>query len=289
MRGRGNLKGAAQLLVQLSPVVLKRLLRRHDTTPSPLLQMLRLFLKDSESGEQVSAAFESLLFDKNVDTWVIDTCNPDEDTEDVMEEDKITEIYPGDSISNVGHGNSLELFSFSFATEPGIQVKFDNDTTLDSFISLYGVLKLEKNWCTADMSPYNMSEALVANLHNTVEWRCIIWWVCILTYYQKHVTANIAAQKTAQEQAMIDKKECEIQEKKTIGAEKILLLEKKTAQRVAAAAVALLADIMQKLTDANKNRALSKAAFKKANTYARKQMAKTVTLNLCVIPRQRGG
>jgi len=278
-KGRGNFKRAAQLLVQLSPIVLRRLLRRHDTTPSPLLQMLRLFLRDSDSGEQVSVAFESLLFDKNVDTWVVDTCNPDEDMEDVMEEDKITEICPGDSISNVSRGNSLELFSFSFATEPGIQVTFDDDTTLDTFISLYGVLKLKKNWCTADMCPYNMSEALVANLHNTVEWRCIIWWACILTHYQKHITAKIAAQKTAQEQAVIDKKECEIQEKKMVGAEKKLFIEKKIAQRVAAGAVALLADILQKLKGAIETRALSKAAIKQANTYARKQMAKTVTRN----------
>ena len=278
-KGRGNIKIATQLLAQLSPTVLMKLLRRHDSSPSPLLQMLRLYLRDADSGEQVSTAFEALLFDANTDIWAIDTCTADEDAEDNMEEDKIFDICPSDSISNVSHKNGLESLSFSFAVEPGIKVNFDDDTTLDSFISLYGVLILEKNWYTADMSPYNMSKALVANLHNIVEWRCIIWWVCILTYYQKHITAKIVAVNAAEQQAIIDKKEGEIQEKTAIGTEKKLLIEKKTAQRAAAAAVALFADIVQKLKCAKETRAVSKAAVKKANTEARKNMAKTVTLN----------
>jgi len=277
--GRGGLKIAAQLLAQLSPTVLMKLLRRHDSTPSPLLQMLRLYLRDSDAGEQVSTAFEALLFDSNVDKWAMDTCTADEDAEDNMEEDQTIDICPGDSISNVSQSKSLESLSFSFAVEPGVKVNFDDDTTLDSFVSLYGVLILEKKWCTTKMSPYNMSEALVANLHNSVEWRCIIWWVCILTYYQKHIPAKIAALKAAEQQAVLDKKENEIQEKTEIATEKKLVIEKKSAQRVAAAAVALFGDIVQKLKYAKETRAVSKAAVKKANTEARKNMAKTVTEN----------
>ena len=196
-RGREDLKKATQLLAQLSPTVLMKLLRRHDSTPCPLLQMLELYLRDSDSGEQVSSAFEALFFDSNFDILVADTCSADEDAEDDMEVEKIADICPGDSISNVSRSSDNFKLSFSFALEPGIKFKFDNETTLESFISSYGVLTFKKQWCTANMSPCNMSEALVANLHNIVKWRCIVWWVCILTYYQKHVIAKIAALKDA--------------------------------------------------------------------------------------------
>jgi len=268
--------------------------------------MLELYLWDSDSGEQVSSAFEALLFDSNSDILVADTCSADEDAKDDMEVGKIADICPGDSISNVSRSSDNFKLSFSFALEPGIKFKFDNETTLESdnyklsfsfaleprikfkfdnettlesFISSYGVLTFKKQWCTANMSPCNMSEALVANLHNIVKWRCIVWWVCILTYYQKHVVAKIAALKDAEQQAIVDKKEGEIEEKKAIGAEKKLLAEEKTAEHVVAAAVAMLGDIVQKLQCAKETCAASRAAVKKANTEARKQMAKTVTLN----------
>jgi len=241
--------------------------------------MLELYLWDSDSGEQVSSAFEALLFDSNSDILVADTCSADEDAKDDMEVGKIADICPGDSISNVSRSSDHFKLSFSFALEPRIKFKFDNETTLESFISSYGVLTFKKQWCTANMSPCNMSEALVANLHNIVKWRCIVWWVCILTYYQKHVVARIAALKDAEQQAIVDKKEGEIEEKKAIGAEKKLLAEEKTAEHVVAAAVAMLGDIVQKLQCAKETCAASRAAVKKANTEARKQMAKTVTLN----------
>ena len=227
----------------------------------------------------MSSAFEALLFDSNSDILVADTCSADEDAKDDMEVGKIADICPGDSISNVSRSSDNFKLSFSFALEPGIKFKFDNETTLESFISSYGVLTFKKQWCTANMSPCNMSEALVANLHNIVKWRCIVWWVCILTYYQKHVVAKIAALKDAEQQAIVDKKEGEIEEKKAIGAEKKLLAEEKTAEHVVAAAVAMLGDIVQKLQCAKETCAASRAAVKKANTEARKQMAKTVTLN----------
>ena len=274
--GRGTLKAAAQLLVQLSPTVLNTILQKHDITPCPLRKMLRRFLEDSHSGEHLSRAFEALLSSDDASTFVVETCTYDEDGDNSMVLDGVSEIHPGDSISSVGHTKSL---SFSLAQEPETSVKIDDETTLDSFISSHGALAFAKNWDTVCTTPHNMSEALIATVHRSTEWRCIVWWVCILTYYQKDVTKKVAAVKVKEQQDALEKKKENVQEKEAIGAEKLLQAKKKTAERIAAAAVSRHSDIQQKLLKAKAKRAESKSAVESANTNARRKMANTVTLN----------
>jgi len=246
--GRGTLKEAAQFLVQLSPTVLNTILRNHDMTLCPLQKMLKRFLHHDHSGEHLSSAFEALI---------------SSDTYNRM--NWVSEINPGESINSVGHTKSHSL---SFALEQGTSVEINDDITLDSFILSHGALIFAKNWDTGFTTPHNMSEALIATMHRSTDWRCVVWWVCILTYYQKDVTKKDVSSKAEKHQ-----------EKEVILVEKILHANKKTAKRIAAAAVARHSDIQQKLLKAMAKRAESKSAVRSANTPGRIKMAKTVTLN----------
>ena len=56
------MKEAAQLIMQLSPTVILKLLGRHETSPCPLSGMLQNYLEDPGQVLQLSIAFKSLLW-----------------------------------------------------------------------------------------------------------------------------------------------------------------------------------------------------------------------------------
>jgi len=277
---QGGVKEAAQLLMRLSPTVILKLLGRHETSPCPLSGMLQNYLQDPAQVLLLNIAFKSLLWGNSVALSEADQCALDRDG--VMCADDMLDIHPTHLFTTIRSlPNSEPNNAFAFALETGKYVTIDRNTALETFALQHKALVFKQKCSTINRTPTVMVEALLANLDSRVEWRCVVWWSCMLVYYQKH-SKDDAHAVLAHENLVIARRKqaatrCKLRIQREKDTEKTLTAGKRQTAQNAAAALLLHADVLDKLHTTKAAREASRMGFRRLRSPSTRKTAETAT------------